>query len=910
MDQDLKQVYEIEENRQTARIISTLIWAAWIVFLFVIITGLYQNDWILIGITLAGCALLVVPFTLLRRGQLRISSLIIILIMFTTITAIATVGQGIRDLAVIGFPVVFIFAGLTLDRALFRLCVGLALAAISWLALGEIFGWYVTKPFEGEAETWFYLTGTSIILVVAALAVDQLTTNMRRNLELAHLEIRQRKQADSALRESETRYKSLFENNLAVMLIIDPDDAAIVDANPAACAYYGWNRETLLKMRIHDINTLDPEAVRLEMGLANTEKRNHFYFKHRRADGSIRDVEVYSGPLVLMGKRLIYSMIIDITERALVEAHNRIIGELQGFLLRPYQLEDVYAHVSEKVSQLIGDGITATSILDEKQRTLRMISYHGADIPFEKLLSILGFDPIQKEYSLDNMPEEDLGRFRSGRLEVLEGGLYALMIYMVPKPACLLIEKLLHIQKVYTMEFIHNEEPMGSLIILARSDITPHIATIEQIVNLATLAIERKRAEMELENSEKRFQALIEHGRDNISLLKADGKLVWESPSADSMLGYAPNQFVGNNIFDLVHPNDQEWTRGMYGEVLQAPGNIQAGELRLLHADGTWRWIECSAVNLLNEPSVQAIVLNYREITQRKQAEEALREKEVQYRNLADSGTALIWSSGIDKLRFYFNKPWLQFTGRTPGHELGNGWAEGVHPDDFDRCQKTYADAFDKHEAFEMEYRLRHVSGEYRWIQDLGTPNFNSNNEFVGYIGHCFDITDRKRVEDQLRHQGTHDGLTGIYNRSFFEEELARLERGRDFPISVIMADIDGLKLINDRLGHAVGDQLLQQAVGVLNSVFRAGDVLARIGGDEFAALLPATDSAAAEQIILRIKSRLLEHNAQLSNLTVQLSLGAATAERDNLTGIFTLADQRMYADKTARKLRVSQKSG
>jgi PAS domain S-box-containing protein len=139
-----------------------------------------------------------------------------------------------------------------------------------------------------------------------------------------------------------------------------------------------------------------------------------------------------------------------------------------------------------------------------------------------------------------------------------------------------------------------------------------------------------------------------------------------------------------------------------------------------------------------------------KEFADRIRTEIELHEKEVQYRNLADSGLSLIWTSDTEKLYNYFNKPWLDFTGRTAEQELGNGWAEGVHPDDFQACLNTYVTAFDRREPFQMEYRLRHKSGEYRWINDMGKPNYNSQGEFIGYIGNCFDITEHKTTEQDL----------------------------------------------------------------------------------------------------------------------------------------------------------------
>ncbi len=134
----------------------------------------------------------------------------------------------------------------------------------------------------------------------------------------------------------------------------------------------------------------------------------------------------------------------------------------------------------------------------------------------------------------------------------------------------------------------------------------------------------------------------------------------------------------------------------------------------------------------------------------RKETEEKLRESELHFRTLADSGQALIWTSGTDKKCNFFNQPWLDFTGRRIEQELGDGWVEGVYPDDLDRCFRIYSEAFDRQERFSMDYRLRYRDGSYRWIQDNGTPRFNISGEFIGYIGHCLDIAERKSAEVAL----------------------------------------------------------------------------------------------------------------------------------------------------------------
>src|SRR6267142_1754125 len=132
-------------------------------------------------------------------------------------------------------------------------------------------------------------------------------------------------------------------------------------------------------------------------------------------------------------------------------------------------------------------------------------------------------------------------------------------------------------------------------------------------------------------------------------------------------------------------------------------------------------------------------------------AKDSLRESDQRFCAMADAAPVMIWVSGVDMLCNFFNEPWLAFTGRTMEQELGNGWAEGVHSDDLKHCFEVYKNSFDARQPFTMEYRLRRDDGEYRWVLDTGTPRFDTDGVFVGYIGSCIDMTEQKRTEEKFR---------------------------------------------------------------------------------------------------------------------------------------------------------------
>jgi PAS domain S-box-containing protein len=213
------------------------------------------------------------------------------------------------------------------------------------------------------------------------------------------------------------------------------------------------------------------------------------------------------------------------------------------------------------------------------------------------------------------------------------------------------------------------------------------------------------------------------------------------NPAFTRMTGLKAEDLVSRTVLEVMPGTERYWIE-IYGKV------ALTGEPAFFenYAAELQRYFEVSAFR----PAPNQFACSFSDITERKRAEMLLRDEEQHFRNLANGGSTLIWTSGPDKLCSYFNEPWLRFTGRSLEQELGNGWTEGVHSDDFSSCVQIYATAFDRREPFSMQYRLRHADGSYRWIRDDGTPRYNSQGEFLGYIGFCVDITEQIRTADEL----------------------------------------------------------------------------------------------------------------------------------------------------------------
>ena len=280
---------------------------------------------------------------------------------------------------------------------------------------------------------------------------------------------------------------------------------------------------------------------------------------------------------------------------------------------------------------------------------------------------------------------------------------------------------------------------------------------VDLYVRQAADFIERCRAEEALHKSEATVRALLETAAQAIVAVNSRGQIELANTTTERMFGYTRHEMLGQPVEMLIPAQLRHIHERHRGDYFAHPHPRPMGiglDLSGRRKDKSEFPIEVSLSHIEAENGIVAVSF-ISDITERKRSEEQQREIEARFRHMADNTPVLIWMSGTDKLCTWVNRPWLDFVGRPMEKELGDGWAENVHPDDCEDCLRIYTESFDARQSFVMDCRIRRYDGEYRWISDRGIPLSDGRGTFTGYIGSCVDITDRKLAETELQSTAT-----------------------------------------------------------------------------------------------------------------------------------------------------------
>ncbi len=404
---------------------------------------------------------------------------------------------------------------------------------------------------------------------------------------------------------------------------------------------------------------------------------------------------------------------------------------------------------------------------------------------------------------------------------------------------------------------------------------------------------ERTRIEETLRDSEEKYRQLFEVESDAILLIdNTSGEILDANASAVALYGYSRAELQTMRNLDLsAQPDatrqamDEKHTRIPIRYHRKKDGTIIPVEITASHLSWQSRHVHIAAI---------------RDITERQRAQEKLRVSEAQWRALVADAPAIITTLDRAGIILSINR---SISSKPIEQIIGTSIYEYLSPTEQTRTREVIELIFRFGQPTHYESAMIGANRKTIWLSNHAAP-LKLGNQVNTVIFLSIDITERKQMEEQLRHLSTHDALTQLYNRAFFEEELNRLRDSRQFPVTLVVADVDDMKTTNDTQGHVAGDQLLRRAAAILSATFRAEDVIARIGGDEFAILMPETDALAATEALTRCREALARQNATTASATgLRLSLGAATAASGTeLDYAFTQADAQMYRDKATHK--------
>ncbi|WP_324822912.1 HD domain-containing phosphohydrolase [Sinanaerobacter sp. ZZT-01] len=413
----------------------------------------------------------------------------------------------------------------------------------------------------------------------------------------------------------------------------------------------------------------------------------------------------------------------------------------------------------------------------------------------------------------------------------------------------------------------------------------------------------KKLKKLELKSNILLYKKLADESSDGIVCFNESGNYIYANYVYAKLLNVKRKQLIGRNLLDFYKRNDAEKFLRLLAEVCRSKECVNA-EFEY-NVKGTSHFIsECLKPIIDVSGKVEMVLCTLKDVTELKNMETESKEREYLFHKAQLVASLGSYVLDLQKNIYKCTEELDAILGidKSYPHNM-EGWLNLVCAEWREPLLKNMSEAEYTHSKFDFQYKIiRQNDEEERWVHVLGEFKYDKSGNAVQLIGTLQDITGRKKTEEEIIYLSYHDKLTGLYNRRFYEEIVEKLDVENNFPLTVIMGDVNGLKLINDAFGHLKGDELLEKSASVMKQACREGDIIIRWGGDEFIILLQKADEEAASEIVERIKQ--LCEKELINDITLSISFGYATKtnSEEDMLKILKSAEDNMYNHKIIEK--------
>ncbi|NJP07195.1 MAG: diguanylate cyclase [Chloroflexaceae bacterium] len=733
-------------------------------------------------------------------------------------------------------------------------------------------------------------------------------------------DITERKQAEAVLAQSETFYRAMFEKNRAVKLLIDPQHGTIIDANQAACDFYGYDRATFCTLHICAINILPPEQIYQEMHQALIEQRIFFEFRHRLKSGEIRDVEVYSSPIEMYGRTLLFSIVHDVSKRKRAEQSLQVQHQLTTMLSNTSDLTEGLNLVLDTVLQLEGVDCGGIYLVDQQQGSLDLVVHRGLSECFLDQVSHIEADAPQAETVKTGRP-----------------------IYQSYTAFPFVPSQRRHedVRAVAILPIKHHQKLIAVLNLGSHSLDAFSLPTRELLEAIAAQigsTIVRITTEVALKRNQHNLQTLFNTLDDLLFIVRMDGTLIHVNAAVEQHLGYTREELLCRRVVDMHPPEHRQEVLSIFQDMINGkktfclvPLMTKTGELIPVETrivTGIWdgQDVICGISRDITERKKAELALQ-RANERLAQGNERLRQQNQDMLLLNDmsdqlqactnvkdaytviAGSATQLFAGLSGTLYIRQQETTRFVAVT---HWGDAWNNGV------ALEQSLGQMHQAHSMTLSSARHRLcvplvMQGETFGIIHLdhdpaAVPEHRHRwQQLANTMGRQIALAlHNLMLREKLQQQAIQDPLTGLYNRRYLDEMLPRelLRAARQHqPVGVIMLDIDHFKRFNDTYGHDAGDVLLRAIGGFLRTSIRGDDIACRYGGEEFTLVLPGTSlqhtRQRAEDLRAGIRTIVVPYQGQtLHPVTASLGVAIFADHGDNADALIKAADQALYQAK------------